>query len=144
VSGDSLSTSKEENKNFTKRRILDVNTANFASNVKQMRRAQLVRRSNHTMTTVFQNKTNLKDDLGEVRHYKHYLFGGLTEQAFKQSAPKGGIQILHGPPTHAPSNELIEVTTSHITLKNPKEDLDKVRGIIFTVQDSKMAKLNVI
>ena len=47
-----------------------------------IRKTQMIKRSNHTMVTMFVGKQILRDG-NVISEFRHYLFGGLAEMPFQ-------------------------------------------------------------
>jgi hypothetical protein len=90
------------------------------------------------MVTIYEGYTKNKE--GNLLHeFRHFLFGGLAEQPYqiKEKDQVSWIKAVNGPPEIAPSNELVEVHSRFIEIKNKtKADHTTIKGISIQVRET--------
>ena len=91
-------------------------------NAKKKRKGKLLRRSHHTMNTIFQKSEKLRNGY-KMNYYISYIFGGLIQESDGRFSP---------------TNDLIEVVTKKVLLdENQANEVEKPiqPSIVITRED---------
>ena len=76
-----LAPSKDQIDDKNERLVKETLGKNMQTNITTKKNKRLLRRSHHTMVSIYKGKQNFSEGC-KIYTYKHYLFGGLTEKPF--------------------------------------------------------------
>lgn len=104
------------------RNLLDEKSEEPSVRKSNLKAAGLLKRSNHSIVSVFNKSTQLED--GDVVHeWTHYLFGGLIDAPYKKD--KWHIQGSTQTPRIVPTNDVLELKTKYVMVKRRQDHYDK-------------------